>query len=62
MHLASTALLANLLPVPTSRSGVNVQVNGVDAPLLFVSHGQVNLQIPWEMLEQAQVSISVTMV
>jgi uncharacterized protein (TIGR03437 family) len=39
-------LLTNALP--TSISGVGVTVNGVAAPLLFVSPGQINFQVPWK--------------
>ena len=35
-------------PWPTSTTGlVGVQVNGVAAPLYFVSPGQINFQVPW---------------
>lgn len=36
------------LPLPTSLGGVSVQVNGVAAPVLYASSGQINFQIPWE--------------
>jgi uncharacterized protein (TIGR03437 family) len=39
-------LLTNALP--TSLSGVSVSVNGTPAPLLFVSPGQINFQMPWK--------------
>jgi uncharacterized protein (TIGR03437 family) len=35
-------------------------VNGVLAPLFYVSPTQINLQIPWESLGQSQASIAVT--
>jgi uncharacterized protein (TIGR03437 family) len=35
-------------PQPTRLGGVTVAVNGVAAPILFVSPNQVNFQIPWE--------------
>ena len=34
-------------PLPTELGGVSVAINGVKAPLLFVSRGQINLQVPW---------------
>jgi uncharacterized protein (TIGR03437 family) len=36
------------LPLPTTLGGVSITVNGRAAPLLFVSSGQVNFQVPWE--------------
>jgi uncharacterized protein (TIGR03437 family) len=33
---------------PTSVAGVSVSVNGVLAPLIYVSPGQINFQVPWE--------------
>jgi len=36
------------LPVPSSLGGVSVQVNGVSAPVLYASSGQINFQVPWE--------------
>ncbi len=59
-NLASTTLLADSLPLPTSLGGVSVQTNGIAAPLFFVSAGQINFQFPWESLDQTEVSITVT--
>jgi uncharacterized protein (TIGR03437 family) len=36
------------LPLPSSLGGISVQVNGVNAPVLYASSTQVNFQIPWE--------------
>jgi len=33
---------------PTSAAGVSVSVNGVAAPLIYVSPTQINFQVPWE--------------
>jgi uncharacterized protein (TIGR03437 family) len=35
-------------PLPLSIADTSVTVNGVVAPVLFVSPGQINAQIPWE--------------
>lgn len=40
-------------PLPPTMDGVSVTVNGVVAPLWFVSAGQINAQIPWEALAAA---------
>jgi uncharacterized protein (TIGR03437 family) len=34
-------------PLPTTLGGVSVTVNGVSAPLSYVSSTQVNFQVPW---------------
>lgn len=33
---------------PTAVAGVTVNVNGVNAPLIYVSPTQINFQVPWE--------------
>ena len=40
---------ARLLPLPRALAGSSVRVNGVPAPLLLVSPGQINLQLPFEV-------------
>jgi uncharacterized protein (TIGR03437 family) len=35
------------IPLQTSLGGVSVTVNGVAAPILFVSPTQINFQVPW---------------
>jgi uncharacterized protein (TIGR03437 family) len=37
---------ATMLPLPTSINGVELRVNGIAAPLLFVSPTQINFQVP----------------
>jgi uncharacterized protein (TIGR03437 family) len=58
-NLADSTVLAGL-PLPTVLGGVTVTVNGVAAPLYFVSPNQINFQVPWELLGQAQASVTVT--
>jgi uncharacterized protein (TIGR03437 family) len=36
------------LPLPLSMQGITATVNGVAAPLYYVSPGQLNIQIPYE--------------
>ena len=49
-------------PLPTSLSGISIQfqsANGViAAPLFYVSSGQVNIQIPWELAGQTTVVVN----
>jgi uncharacterized protein (TIGR03437 family) len=46
--LAPTGEPATTLPLPLDLSGVSATVNGVPAPLQFISSGQVNIQVPYE--------------
>lgn len=48
-NLAPSAATAPGVPLPTSLNGVFVTVNGMKAPLFYVSPSQINLQIPWEL-------------
>lgn len=51
---------ADTWPLPQTLAGVEVTVNGVAAPLLFVSPLQVNFQVPWNLPEgEAIVDVSV---
>jgi uncharacterized protein (TIGR03437 family) len=46
--LARGTVIAGSVPLPTVSLGVSVTVNGIAAPLYYVSPGQINLQIPYE--------------
>ena len=37
------------LPLPTMLAGTTIAVNETPTPLFFVSPGQINFQVPWEM-------------
>jgi len=46
-------------PLPTSLSGLALQFGtNLSGPLFFVSSGQVNLQVPWELAGQSQTSLT----
>jgi len=45
-NLAASKQLASTLPLPLTMGGVSATVNGVAAPLLYVSPSQLNIQIP----------------
>jgi uncharacterized protein (TIGR03437 family) len=47
-NLASATSTASSNPLPYSLGGVSAAVNGIAAPLVYVSPTQVNLQIPYE--------------
>lgn len=45
-------------PLPRSLAGATVRVNGIPAPLLLVSPGQINLQMPYEVAgSEAQIVV-----
>jgi uncharacterized protein (TIGR03437 family) len=46
-NLASALGLASSVPLSTMIDDVSVTFNNVPAPLLFVSPGQINAQVPW---------------
>jgi uncharacterized protein (TIGR03437 family) len=47
-QLANSTKQASATPLPFSLDGVSAKVNGLDAPILYVSPGQLNIQIPYE--------------
>jgi uncharacterized protein (TIGR03437 family) len=50
------------VPWPTSLGATSVTMNGVLAPLYFVSDGQINAQVPFEALPAGQTSGTVSVV
>jgi uncharacterized protein (TIGR03437 family) len=47
-QLATLSQLAGTIPLPPYLAGFEATINGVPAPLYYVSPGQVNVQIPYE--------------
>ena len=47
-NLANSIQLAGALPLPLNMAGASATVNGVAAPLYYVSPQQLNIQIPYE--------------
>ncbi len=47
------------VPLPYMLHGISVFVDGIRAPLYFVSASQINIQVPWEVVDRAA-TISVT--
>jgi uncharacterized protein (TIGR03437 family) len=45
---------------PTTVAGTSVSVNGVKAPLIYVSPTQINFQVPWETAPGVAVPVTVT--
>ena len=48
-ELAPTTFPAPSVPLPTMLAGTTATINGYSAPLYYVSPGQLNLQIPYEV-------------
>ncbi len=62
--LASSTAFADTIPLSTSLANVSVTMNGVPAPLLAVvpGSGQINAQIPWNVLPSTASVGTVTLV
>jgi uncharacterized protein (TIGR03437 family) len=56
-NLAAAATGAPAIPLPKSLGNVSVTVNGVAAPLFYVSSGQLNVQIPYELAGQTTATL-----
>lgn len=48
-NLASSMAAANTVPLSMTLSGVSVSFSSTPAPVQFVSGGQINVQVPWEV-------------
>jgi len=48
-NLAAITAGAQTVPLPISVADTSVTINGVTAPVLFESPGQINAQVPWEV-------------
>jgi len=49
VRLATETLFATVLPLPNTIGGTSVTIGGIAAPLFFVSLGQINAQVPWNV-------------
>ena len=49
-NLASSLALGDTIPLSNTINNVGVTMNGIPTPLLYVSQGQVNAQVPWNVL------------
>jgi uncharacterized protein (TIGR03437 family) len=61
-NLASSTAQAQHVPLPLTLEGTSVTIGGIAAPLFYVSPGQINAQVPWELQPgfEYQISISAT--
>jgi uncharacterized protein (TIGR03437 family) len=58
--LSGVATSPVVLPLPTEVNGTSVLIGGVEAPLFFVSPGQINAQIPFELAAGKQYQVIVS--
>ena len=58
-NLATGKGQAQELPLPTNLLGSMVFINGIAAPLLYVSPSQINAQVPYEIPPNTSATISV---
>ena len=59
-NLAPTGIPPASPGFPESFNGVSVTFNGTAAPLLYTSGAQINLQVPYEIAGQSQVTMQVS--
>jgi uncharacterized protein (TIGR03437 family) len=48
-NLAASTVVGTSLPLSTSLGGTTVRIGGIATPLFFVSAGQINAQVPWNV-------------
>ncbi len=58
-NLASATSTAAAVPLPTAMSGTSVIIGGMQAPLYYVSPGQIDAQIPFELQSSQQYQVIV---
>jgi uncharacterized protein (TIGR03437 family) len=58
-NLASVAAQPSTTPLPTKLNGTSVLIGGIPSPLFYVSPGQINVQIPFELNPSQQYQIIV---
>ena len=52
-------IVADTVPLPLELGGVSVELNGIPAPLIFVSPNQINFQTPWELQNDTKAGVVV---
>ena len=48
----------NKTPLPTTLGGASLKVGGYPAPILYVGSGQINFQVPYEVLGNSSVVVT----
>jgi uncharacterized protein (TIGR03437 family) len=57
--LAANTLAADTIPLSAALGSTEVFFNGEQAPLYFVSGGQINAQLPWDLPTSGTVNVTV---
>jgi uncharacterized protein (TIGR03437 family) len=57
-NLSNSTLNASTIPLPTNLGGTSVTVNGVAAPLFYVSGTQLNVQLPFNLSGSATIQVN----
>lgn len=58
-HLGSQVAQPSTIPLPTKLNGTVVLIGGVPSPLFYVSPGQINVQVPFELSDSQQYQVIV---
>jgi uncharacterized protein (TIGR03437 family) len=58
-NFAAETLQAATVPLPTTLGNAQVLMNGIAAPLFFVSAGQINAQVPWQLAGNRTINVRV---
>ncbi len=61
-NLSSATVPGDTVPLSDTINNTSVTFNGIPAPLLFVSSGQINAQMPWETMNPNANSATVNVV
>ena len=60
LDMADNPVLAGSVPLPRSLGGSIAQINNLNAPLVFSSPLQLNIQIPWELEQVTNAPFTIT--
>ena len=58
-QLALTTRSVGSAPLPTTLDNVSVTVNGIAAPLYYISPSQLNVQVPYETTSNGTATVTV---
>jgi uncharacterized protein (TIGR03437 family) len=58
-NFATDTFQAASIPLPTTLGTTQVLMNGIPAPLFFVSAGQINAQVPWQLAGNKTINVRV---
>ena len=58
-QLSPATQSAGAVPLPVQLAGVSATINGISAPLYYVSPGQLNIQVPYEVRANATAVVQV---